>query len=311
VAQLNHAGRQLIPKAVDLKEALSPSAVCDMTLGTRPRALRVDEIRRVIDAFGAAARRCRDAGFDGVQLQAAHGYLISQFLTPHTNRRDDDYGAAAGSRFLCEVHDAVRRQAGEDFPVLLKINGHDALPLANGLGTDALVEVARRMQERGIAAVEVSVGHYASMFPGFRGHFRHFLRDMLGPEGSGQKLPCLQQTMLRLGRPVLGPLFNLLWPRQPGFNLRFAARFKQALTIPVICVGGFDDLESINAPLGRGDCDAVSIGRAMIADPQFHRHLRLGVAGPRCDYCNRCLARAGSRPLRCYNPDVAAQQTGD
>lgn len=306
VAQLNHAGRQMIPAVVGQAPAVSASSVYDWSLGTWPRKLEKREIADVVAAFASAAVRCRDAGFDGVQLQAAHGYLLSQFMTPHTNRRDDEYAVSSdGNRFLFEVYEATRAAVGKDFPILLKINGADALLLGWGLKTRQLVELAQAMEKRGVDAVEVSIGHYVSLLPGFRGHFGGYLRDLL-TRGSGTKLPWLQRVTMKAGRPLLAPVFNLCWPPAQGFNAHLAAQFKKVLKIPVICVGGYHGLDAINRAIEDGQCDAVSIGRAMIADPSLYRTLRTGVAGPQCDYCNRCLALAGAEPIDCYNASVRA-----
>jgi 2,4-dienoyl-CoA reductase-like NADH-dependent reductase (Old Yellow Enzyme family) len=97
-----------------------------------------------------------------------------------------------------------------------------------------------------------------------------------------------------------------MWPRREGFNLDYARRFKNALDIPVICVGGFQTVEAIANALERGDTDAVSCGRQFIADPYLYRHLQEGRSGPTCDFCNRCLARTGYEPLDCFNPTVRA-----
>jgi len=91
-AQISHCGRQVVPPSVGRREAVSASDVKDLITGTRPRALTLDEIRRIVDDFGSAALRCKQAGFDGIQIHGGHGYLVSQFLTPYTNRRRDDYG---------------------------------------------------------------------------------------------------------------------------------------------------------------------------------------------------------------------------
>jgi 2,4-dienoyl-CoA reductase-like NADH-dependent reductase (Old Yellow Enzyme family) len=304
IAQLNHAGRQLVPHTLGLNEALSASSVYDWSLGTKPRELSASEIDGIVESFAAAAVRCQQAGFDGVQLQAAHGYLISQFLTPHTNRRSDDFAAKReGSPFLFAVYDAVRAAVRPDFPILLKLNGEDALLLGAERPTADLVEVAYAMQERGVDAIEVSVGHYVSLMPGFRGHFNAYLHDFLR-EGLGAKLPWLQRSAMTLSRPLMSAFMNWCWPAQEGFNAHLAAQFKQRLAIPVICVGGFHSLDAINNAIANGSCDAVSIGRAMIADPSLYRHLRIGTSGPKCNYCNRCLARAGTQPIDCYNDAV-------
>jgi 2,4-dienoyl-CoA reductase-like NADH-dependent reductase (Old Yellow Enzyme family) len=308
VAQLNHCGRQVLPRSVGRAEAVSASAVRDLALGTKPRPLTVPEIRRVVEDFGEAARRCREAGFDGVQIHAAHGYLISQFLTPYTNRREDGYGGSLGgrTRLLREVHRAIRARVGDDYPILLKLNGADALPLRRGLKTDELVEVARLMEGEGVDAVEVSVGHYESGFPVVRGTFWRCLHAMV--RGSARDLPGPWRIAFRAFWPVAAVASNLVWRPYEGFNLRYARRFKQALSIPVLCVGGFHTRDAIEAALSAGDCDAVSCGRALIADPWLYRHLREGTMGPRCVFCNACTGRIGTHELDCYHPGVRAEK---
>jgi len=102
--------------------------------------------------------------------------------------------------------------------------------------------------------------------------------------------------------------FDRLWPAREGFNLQYAARFKERLKIPVICVGGFITRESMEKAVREGYCDAVSVARAMIADPYLYRHLKEGVKGPQCTFCNACIARAGRLPVDCYDPDVRREK---
>jgi 2,4-dienoyl-CoA reductase-like NADH-dependent reductase (Old Yellow Enzyme family) len=307
-AQLSHAGRQVVPGFVGLSEAVSASDVKELTIGTRPRPLSVGEIARIVEEFGEAARRCRDAGFDGVQIHAGHGYLISQFLTPYTNRRTDGYGGSPEKRLrlLSEVHRAIRARTGPEFPVIIKLNGDDALPLRAGLRTGELVEVARQMQAEGIDAVEVSVGHYESGFPVVRGTFRRCLKGMV--DGSVRYLPPLRRLGFTATWPLLAVACDRLWPRAEGYNLRFARDFKAALSIPVICVGGFHSPERMEAAIADGDCDAISCGRAFIANPFLYRHLRESRPGPACVYCNACVGLIGSQGLDCFHPEVRRQK---
>lgn len=308
MAQLSHCGRQVVPPYVGRDEAVSASDVRDLSTGTLPRPLTIPEIRRIVDDFGEAARRCQDAGFDGVQIHGAHGYLIAQFLTPHTNRRTDEYGGSLQNRtrLLREVHRSIRDRVGEDFPVILKINGSDWLPLRDGLGTDELVEVARVMEREGIDAVEVSVGHYESGFPVVRGRFWRCLRGMA--DGSGRHLPRPWRVAFSVFWPLMALASNLIWRPREGFNLDYARRFKAALSIPVLCVGGFLTREAMEAAIEDGLCDAVSCGRAFIADPFLYRHLREGVSGPRCVSCNGCVGTIGSEALDCVDPRVRREK---
>ena len=111
-AQLSHSGREVVPSFAGLPEAVSASDVTDLSTGTRPRALTVAEIERVVERWGEAAGRCKTAGFDGIEIHAGHGYLISQFLTPYTNRRTDEYGGSVENRvkLLRDIHRAIRAQ---------------------------------------------------------------------------------------------------------------------------------------------------------------------------------------------------------
>ena len=306
IGQLNHCGRQVIAGHTGVDDPVSASAVYEPMMGTRPRALREDEIPGVVDAFASAAERCRAAGFDGVQVHAAHGYLLSQFLTPHTNRRRDGYGGSFENRLriVREVLRETRRRTGPDFAVILKLNGHDRLPGRRGLDTDACVAVARELEREGVDAVEVSVGHYESGFVMTAGSFDGFYLNLL-ERGLGREMGAVRRASLRLGHRLFDAMSRRLWPPREGFNLELSRRFKQELRIPVICVGGFHTRAAMEAALGSGAADAISCGRAFLADPYLVEHLRTGVPGPRCDYCNLCLARA-TVPVDCWNPAVRA-----
>jgi 2,4-dienoyl-CoA reductase-like NADH-dependent reductase (Old Yellow Enzyme family) len=309
VGQLNHCGRQVIAGHTGVRDPVSASAVPEPLLGTRPRALLAEEIPRVVEAFAAAAQRCRAAGFDGVQIHAAHGYLLSQFLTPHTNRRRDAWGGTLlqRARIVREVVRETRRRTGPGFAVLLKLNGHDRLPGRRGLDTEACVQVARLLEAEGADAVEVSNGHYESGFAMTAGTFDGFYRELL-EHGIGREMGALRRASLRVGHRLFDALSRRLWPPREGFNLAYSRRFKEVLGIPVICVGGFHTRAAMEAALDAGCADAVSCGRAFIADPWLVEHLRTGVPGPRCDYCNLCLARSGTTPVDCFNPEVRAQK---
>ena len=309
VAQINHCGRQVFPASVGQAGAVSASNVADKVMGTRPRPLTYAEVREVVESFAAAAGRCRAAGFDGIQIHAAHGYLVNQFLTPYTNRRRDEYGGAFASRLrlLIEIHRAVRARVDDGCAVILKLNGTDYLPLRRGLRTDELIEIARVMQEEGVDGIEISVGHYESGLPMVRGTFGRYFPGVLD-EGMGPHMAPWRRTGMRLVRPLAAAAFNLIWPHREGFNLKYARRFKAALRIPVICVGGFITRAAMERALEESGCDAISCGRPMIADPLLYQHLREGTAGPRCVFCNACVARVGGRPVDCYEPSVRAEK---
>jgi 2,4-dienoyl-CoA reductase-like NADH-dependent reductase (Old Yellow Enzyme family) len=307
-AQLNHCGRQIVPDFVGADDVVSASDTKDLLTGTRPRELSIEEIHRIIEQFSDAAKRCQRAGFDGVQMHSANGYLLSQFLTPYTNRRHDYYGGSLQqrTRFGREVFRAIRERVGPDFPVIIKMNGADRLPLRDGLKTTELVEVARIMESEGVDAVEISVGHYESGFPMVCGNFNRCLRNMV--KGSMAHLPRLRRYLMRTFRPLVALASNLLWKGREGFNLDYTPAFTRTLGIPVICVGGFRTRAAMERAIGQGQCDAVSAGRAFIADPYFFRHLRDNEPGPRCVDCNACVGHLGAQPADCYHPGVKAEK---
>ena len=159
VAQINHAGRQCSRDFITQKP-IAPSAVRDMMSLVKPRRMSLNEIEDTITAYGDAARRVKEAGFDGVQILGAHGYLINQFLSCHTNRRKDEWGGSLENRmrFLIRVYELVRETVGPDYPVLIKINGEDCFP--NGVTIDQSLAVCEKLEELGIDAIEVSGGNW-------------------------------------------------------------------------------------------------------------------------------------------------------
>lgn len=286
---------------------IAPSAVREPLYGVRPRALRTDELAGVVESFAAAAARAQAAGFDGVQIHAAHGYLLSEFLTPHTNRRDDDYGGSLTNRMrlLLEVLTAIRERVGDDFPILAKLNGTDMLPLRRGATTEELVAVAIAMQDAGLDAIEISRAHYES-WPGIvLGNYDGFWRAQVR-EGLGQKVSFARRAFVWVAAPLIERVAARLAPGSEGFNLPHAERFARALDIPVICVGGFHSRAAIEGALQAGGCDAVSAARAFIADPYLFRNVT-GIPhpdAPVCGYCNGCIARFGGRPIDCYSEPI-------
>jgi 2,4-dienoyl-CoA reductase-like NADH-dependent reductase (Old Yellow Enzyme family) len=307
--QIYHVGRQASPRFVGRADAVAPSRVFEPTLGVRPREITREEIQETVQGLADAAARGQQAGFDGIQIHAAHGYLINAFLTPHTNRRKDEYGGSFENRlrFLLEVYRAVRQRVGQDYPVILKMNGSDELRLRKGLKPDDMVKVAQRMEAEGVDAVEISAGHYESGLTFERGRWRKFFGTVT-TIGVGRSLPAYHRIPVRLVAPLLDWGLRRMAGYSEGFNLRYSKLFKQALSIPVICVGGFVHREAMERAIASGECDMVSVARALIADPFLYRHMQQGVQGPECDFCNACYARAAIWPIDCYNDEVRAQR---
>jgi 2,4-dienoyl-CoA reductase-like NADH-dependent reductase (Old Yellow Enzyme family) len=223
-----------------------------------PRELAADEIRTLISDFVAAAVRARRAGFDGVQLHAAHGYLLSAFLSPHTNRRTDEWGGPVENRAraLLETLRGVKAACGPDFPVIVKLNSTDFLE--GGLTVDDAVRVARMLDEAGIDGIEVSGG--------------------MAEAKKGSIWPGLRRE------------------EDEGYFVENAARIKGAVRVPVFGLGGIRTLAAAERMVADGRVDLISLSRPLIRDPYLVKHFREGaVARSACISCNKCHSLRGIR----------------
>jgi len=230
VLQLAHAGCYALPQVTQM-EAVGPSAgIPEKTPGCRE--LSLEEIRVICDAFGKAALRAKSAGFDGVQIHAAHGYLLSEFLSPFFNCRTDEYGGCVENRarIVLEVLRSVRAEVGNGYPVLIKLNSEDFID--GGLCVDEMLCVATMLEEEGIDAVEMSGGTiYAS------GNY----------------------SSIRTGDPAT--------PEQEVYYREAAARFKEKIGVPLMLVGGIRSLEVAEDLVDKGYADYISLCRPLIREP--------------------------------------------
>ena len=252
--QLYHAGRQTSVKITG-RQPVAPSAIPDPSSGEMPRALSKKEIAELVAMYGAAAGRAKKAGCDFVELHGAHGYLITQFLSPFSNRREDEYGGTAEKRlrFLLEVYAAARRAVGPGFPITLRLSGDEQVE--GGLTLRDTAAIAKRMEKEGVAALHVSAGNYAS-YP------------------RGQMIPPMAIED--------GPLLEL------------ASGVKQAVGIPVIAVAKIRSPQLAEKVVKDGLADFVAIGRTLLADPDWPTKVKEGRLGEiqRCVACNQgCISR--------------------
>ena len=258
VVQLAHGGCHS-SGGPDGRAPMGPSRL-DSKPGCFCREMTRAEIHRVVEDFGRAAARAREAGFDGVQIHAAHGYLLSQFLCPFFNKRPDEYGGNVENRarLTLEVFQQIRLRCGQDYPVLLKINSEDFVQ--NGLKTPEMIEVCRRLEAAGVDAIEISGGTQLSgdLFPARPGHLRS---------------------------------------EDDEVYYREAARlYKSALSTPLILVGGIRSCGVAERLVQEGLADYVALSRPLIREPDLVNRWKAGDtrrSGCRSD--NLCLeaARAG------------------
>jgi 2,4-dienoyl-CoA reductase-like NADH-dependent reductase (Old Yellow Enzyme family)/thioredoxin reductase len=270
-AHLNHAGRMANPKAA-AAPLLSASAVPCPAVGVLPQAIPSEGIFTVIEWFRNAARRAQTAGFDAIELQFGHGYLVAQFLSPLVNRREDGYGGdlTGRFRFAGELLRGVREAVGPDFPLICRISGEEYV--AGGLTLSESCEIARRLEALSADALHVGGGTACDSPAWF---FQH-----------------------------------LALPR--GEFLQAAAVIKQAVSLPVIAVGRLGDPGLINAALAEGKADLVALGRPLVADPFFPAKMLGGAydAIRYCAAClDGCLTRVkAGEGLQCaLNPSVGRE----
>lgn len=250
--QLVHAGGQTTSAAAG-RRPVAPSAVQVPQFSELPEELTLDDITKLVGFFAEGARRAMEYGFDCVQLHASHGYLINQFLSPLTNRRTDAYGGSLEnrSRFLLEVYRSVRAAVGDNFPVIIKLNGSDNLE--GGLQIDDAAVVSRQLDEEGLDAIEVSGGTPAS----------------------GELNPVRQKIETR---------------EQEAYNLPLAARIKNAVSCPVMVVGGVRSFALAEGIVRREEADYVAMARPFIREPNLAARWKEGEESrARCISCNGCF----------------------
>ena len=237
-------------------QSIGPSPVTNIK-GGLTREMTTTEIEDAVQWFADAARRGKQAGFDGIQLHMAHGYLLCSFLSPHYNRREDEFGGSVEgrSRFAVEVIKAVRREIGPDFPLIAKLNCEDGLE--DGTTYDLMGKYAAIFQKAGLDAIELSGGCSAD----------------------GAKWPSSRG-------------FDPKTASEEGYFKGAASYFRASCSLPLILVGGNRSLEGGEKMISDGTCDFLSISRPLIREPDLiNRWLSGGTSRAKCISCNVCRDR--------------------
>ena len=293
VFQLNHAGRQTT-KALVGQTPVGPSSVGrDPVNFVKPRQMSEEDIQVALTSFGHAAKRAVEAGADGVQLHAAHGYLINQFLSPFFNRREDAWGGSDENRFrfLREIVLEVKRASGDGVPTLVKLNTNDFTP-QQGITPPLAAKYAGWLAELGIDGLEVSCGTILYSF-------MNMSRGEVPVDELVSGLPWWKRPVGRLTLKRLVGKYDL----EEGYNLDAAKLIKPALgEVPLILVGGLRNLTHMEEIVENSYADFISMSRPFIREPYFVKRLMQGKAEvASCVSCNRCVAAINNNmPLRCY-----------
>lgn len=314
IMQLSHGGRQRDLPGVEYPESWSSTSQPDGLHGFQGKAMTVEQIAEVVRQFGDGAVRAQEAGLDGVELHGSNGYLITQFLSSAINDRTDQYGGSLENRarFVLEIAQTIRKRCGRDFHFQMKISAtenNNAMSIGGAHGntiTDS-VQVCKWLEAEGLDAIHVSTG---SFFPHPRNPagdlpVEDFVRVYGAMIGSGTHT---FRNYLLVRNDLTGRLFHDQWVKErgnviEGLNLPDAEAIKKAVSIPVICTGGFQTASVIRDAIDQGKCDAVSIARPLIANPDLPHMFEQGLDRPPvpCTYCNKCVVDVVMAPLGCYD----------
>ena len=255
------------------------------------RGLRKDELKDLARCFGDAVRTARDAGFDCVEVHAGHGYLISQFLSPYTNHRRDEYGGDLDSRmrFMRECMEEVMKAAGSDMGVLVKTNMRDGFK--GGLELEQCLRVARELENLGAHALVLS-GGFVSKAP---------MYVMRGEMPIYSMTYYMKQWWLKYGVRMFGKIMIPEAPFKELYFLEDAKEFRRELKLPLVYVGGVVSRDGAEKVLDDEGFDFIQMGRALLNEPDFVNRMR-DVEHHRCgcDHVNYCIARMYSREMACH-----------
>ena len=256
------------------------------------RGLKIKEIDSLVEDFGQAVALARKAGFDCVEIHAGHGYLISQFLSPYTNHRRDEYGGSLENRMrlMQRVIRRVMQEAGDDLGVIVKMNMHDGF--RRGMQEEECLEVARELERLGVHALVLSAG-FVSKAPMevMRGAMPiRTMAHYMDPH----KFWWLKWLLYLFGRQMIPTV-----PYSEGYFLEYAKRFRSAVHLPLIYVGGLVSLQKMEEVLGAG-FDGLQVARALIRDTDFVNKLRSGeIVRSECGHSNYCIGRMYTLEMKC------------
>jgi 2,4-dienoyl-CoA reductase-like NADH-dependent reductase (Old Yellow Enzyme family) len=299
IMQITHAGRQTTASVAG-GQPVSSSALRDkLFFRDKPRALAEEQISLIIEQFINAIERAQKAGFDGVQVQASHGFLLSQFLTPYMNKRKDNWGGSTENRFriVREIICGAKERLG-DYPILAKISGHDGQK--NGMTADEAARISVLLQESGCDGIEVSCGVGEDMFNSIRVE-KPPVNGMLELVPNLQSLPKPVKSIFRF----IGPW--LVKAHQPitNYNVSAAEQIKRYVDIPVIVVGGIRALSDIEQIIESKKADGVALSRPFIIEPDIVNRFKTGKQTiSKCKSCGFCAVAIIDKPLKCYYGNI-------
>jgi len=237
----------------------APSEIPERSTNVIGKAMSKDDINYIVNAFADAGKRVKESGFDGVEIHAAHTYLINQFLSPYYNNRKDEYGGSLENRmrFLLEIYYKMREKVGNDFSILVKLTASEFF--AGGLTFDETRMISKKLEEIGVDGIEIS------------GNIHGKAKSMVGETFDGYALQA------------------------EGYFLEYAKIISNEVNIPVITVGGFKNIDRMEKLLNESNIDFFGLSRPLLAEPFLIKRWKDGDKKPAiCIRCSKCRTSEGN-----------------
>ena len=291
--QLGHCGN-MTHRATCKCTPVGASGGFNIYSPTIVRKLRREEIADLARKFGDAVRLARRAGFDCVEIHAGHGYLISQFLSPYTNRRHDEFGGSLQNRmrFMQMVMKEVMEAAGDDMGVLVKVNMHDGF--RGGMQTDECIKVAQELEKLGAHALVLSAG-FVSKAP------MEIMRGSMPLKTMAHYIDMKTFWWFKAMLLLIGRILIPTVPYSEGYFLEEAKKFRAALTMPLVYVGGLVSKQKMGEVLEAGFI-GLQMARARVHDTDFVNKLKEGeLECSGCRHSNYCIGRMYTLEMKCHH----------
>jgi 2,4-dienoyl-CoA reductase-like NADH-dependent reductase (Old Yellow Enzyme family) len=298
IAQLNHCGGQSKEESSHMP-VVAPSKISDY----KAKEMTKTEILEVIEAFVQGIKNAKEAGFDGVQIHLAHGYLLSEFVSPRMNIRKDEWGGSTENRFriIKMIFEEARKEVGS-FPMIVKINGYETLK--NSMTIEESVKIAKLLDQVGCDGIEVSNGTLKAGMATIRGQVPW--KMIVAQNEKLNKMP-------EFAKNFIGIVAKKTVPQpQPKslYNFEAAMSIKKAVNIPVILVGGITKLEEIEDLINNDKFDAISMSRPFIIEADLVNKFKTGKqTQSKCIQCNFCIIGCEKGPLKCYYGNVPVSKS--
>ncbi len=290
--QLGHCGN-MTHRATAGQMPVGASSGFNLYSPTFVRGLKEQEIYNLVEDFGRSVYLAKQAGFDAVEIHAGHGYLISQFLSPYTNKRKDKFGGSLQNRmlFMQLVIKEVLQAADNDVAVIVKTNMFDGFK--SGMQIDDCIKVAQELESLGVHALVLSAG-FVSRAP------MHVMRGAMPFKTLAYYMDIAKFWWLKLGIRIGGRIIIPPVPYREAYFLEDAKKFRKAVSLPLIYVGGMISRDKMEEVLNEGFV-AIQMARALVNDPDFVNKLQNGLQKSECKHSNYCVGRMYTLDMKCHH----------